>query len=234
MKKTVQKGIIVSISLLIGMIAIALIAPGYFIDAAKVPVHWGMDGTPDRFADASEAMLYLWLMPLILAFTAGLFGLLPLIEPLRANLQQSQKAFLAIWMSVAVLLTFTQIGIAAGMTGLISEEAEMVRFIIAATGLMFVVLGNYLPKTRQSFFMGIRTPWTLTSETSWEKTHKRGGKLFMLAGSLSIVSAFFVNGIALALVLPTLVIGSVLYLAVYSYLVWRSADDQSSSPDYLV
>ena len=58
-------------------------------------------------------------------------------------------------------------------------------------GVLFVIIGNYLPKCRLNYTMGIRTPWTLSSEENWNKTHRLGGKLWVAAGLLIVVCGFF-------------------------------------------
>lgn len=234
MKETIRIGLIASFIGIAITAAIALIAPTYFPEGAEIPVHWGPSGAADRFAPASEASRYLWLMPGALIFAAALLSIMPVLEPLRANLEQSRKAYLAVWVSVTVLLTLIQAGIAFGMSQPAEDGPEIVRLVIAASSMMFIILGNYLPKTRQSFTLGIRTPWTLTSQTSWARTHKLGGVLFIAAGCISLAAAFFLDGIILAFILPVLLISILAVLMTYSYLVWKRADDKTSAPDYLV
>jgi len=120
------------------------------------------------------------------------------------------------------------------MLGWIDNGSQMVRLVIAASAGMFILVGNYMPKTRANFFFGIRTPWTLTSDTSWEKTHRLGGRMFMLAGLIGGVSAFILDGVALAFILPGLLLLIIFVLFIYSYLVWRKAEDRVTSSDYIV
>lgn len=234
MKSAIRTGLIFNIIGVAITSVVALIAPGYFEDPNSVPVHFGADGTPDRFETAAEAARYLWILPGALVFSSALMSLVPKIEPLKANLEQSRRAYVAIWIAVTILMVFLQFGIALGMTGRDGGDGTMLRLIIASVGLIFLVLGNYMPKTRQNFFVGIRTPWTLTSSETWAKTHKLGGKLLMLTGALGLLSAFSLNGLALGLVLPAMAIGTTIILFVYSFLVWRRADDKTSAPEYLI
>ena len=104
----------------------------------------------------------------------------------------------------------------------------VVRLMIAGAAALLVVIGNYMPKTRSSFMFGIRTPWTLSSDIAWEKTHRFAGPLFMLAGGLGIIGAFVFSGIWLALQLSVLAIGAALVSVVYSYFAWRSASDRDA------
>lgn len=232
MKKVIRTGLIVSLFGLGFSIVGALLAPGYFPVGEQIPVHWGANGEADQFASPEIAKYYLWLMPATLLFITLVMWAAPMLDPFRKNLEQSRKAYGATWVSVVALMTCLQFGIIASMTGRLEGDTIMIRAILAGTGVLFVVLGNYLPKTRPNFFLGIRTPWTLTSSTAWEKTHRLGGPLFMLAGLLGCVSAFMLDGIALALFIPSVVLPMAIGLMIYSYLVWRKADDRISWSDY--
>ena len=67
------------------------------------------------------------------------------------------------------------------------------RVMLIVLGVLMILIGNYIPKAKSNFFYGIKTPWTLSSEVSWRKTHRLGGKLFVLSGLISIVSQFIFN-----------------------------------------
>jgi uncharacterized membrane protein len=103
---------------------------------------------------------------------------------------------------VTTLMTLVTAGVAFGMVKGASQPfntSDMVRWIIAGVAVLFVVMGNYMPKTRASFMFGVRTPWTLSSDMAWERTHRLAGRLFMVAGVLGFAGAFLLNGIWLAL-----------------------------------
>lgn len=87
-------------------------------------------------------------------------------------------------------------------------------------GIMFIIMGNYMGKIRPNWFMGIRTPWTLSSDEVWNKTHRLGGKLFVLAGALLILVAFLPGSVTLV----TLIIGVaavVIIPTVYSFILFK-------------
>jgi uncharacterized membrane protein len=86
-------------------------------------------------------------------------------------------------------------------------------------GLLFIGIGYMMGKARRNFFIGIRTPWTLSSETVWDETHKLGAKMFMLGGLVTIVSALLgENGIWLMLIA---MLAAAFVPIVYSYILWR-------------
>lgn len=233
MKQTRKRGLWVSMITFIITAILALYAAAQLDPEAQVPVHWGADGA-DQFADAATAAKYLWIIPGVTIFSALLFAFIPFLEPLKDNLEKSGKAYGAVWISTAILYPLIQLGIVGGMLGWMGDGTEMVRWVIAATSVMFILIGNYLPKTRANFFFGIRTPWTLTSDTSWEKTHRLGGRMLMLVGFVGLVGAFILKGLMLALFMPGLLLPIVFILIIYSFLVWRKADDRNAASDYIV
>ena len=91
--------------------------------------------------------------------------------------------------------------------------------IVPAVGLIFIFAGVMMMKAKRNFFIGIRTPWTLSNDTVWEETHKLGGKLFIGAGIITMLAVFFgENGIWV--VLPVALLAGLIPV-VYSYILWR-------------
>ena len=223
-------------------IAIALMAgisiwAGGQLPAENIPVHWDADGTADRFADRQEAMFMLWLIPGMASLGAMVFAVLPQLEPMRDNLFKSRKAYNATWISTMILFVGIHSGMAYMMLQSRPEDVasnEFVRLVIAGTGVLFIVLGNYLPKTRQNWFLGIRTPWTLSSEYTWEKTHRLAGRLFVLVGFVCLIGAFVLEGVALAFLVGGAAVSTALFSVGYSFVVYRNAPDKRINPDYIV
>jgi uncharacterized membrane protein len=87
-------------------------------------------------------------------------------------------------------------------------------------GLLFVFLGNYLTRVEPNWFVGIRTPWTLSSDTVWRKTHRTGGLLMVLGGVVLAISAFLPRPAFLALFVVTIVVVGVIPM-VQSYVLWK-------------
>ena len=232
----IRTGLIIYITVIIAMISINFWAMGQ-LPAENIPVHWGLDGLPDRFADRREATLTLWIVPISTLISGALLAAAPLIEPLKQNLQRSHKAYTVIFSSIMLLMLAVHAGIALLMVRSVSTDVEanqFVRFIIAGTAILFIIKGNYLPKTRQNWFLGIRTPWTLSSAYVWERTHRLAGRLFMLAGLIFLIGAFLFSGPQLLLMLAATLGSVALITVVYSYLIWRSAEDKNVGSDYIV
>ena len=184
---------------------------------AEVPIHWGPDGTPDGYASKTIGLL---LLPLTAAGLAILLAFIPRFEPRRANLERSGKAYGAIWVGVMLLMAGIQVIVVATTLG---GSPDMSRLMLLGTGALYLVIGNYLPKVRPNYMMGIRTPWTLTSDLAWNKTHRIGGRLFVAEGLVFI--ALGLVGVAPEALVVAIVGGIVVLLVVlfgYSYRVWKT------------
>jgi uncharacterized membrane protein len=96
-------------------------------------------------------------------------------------------------------------------------------------GILFMAIGNYLGKVRSNFMFGIRTAWTLSSEISWNKTHRLGGWLFFITGLLVFLSGLWRNGELTFGLLFAGTLSSVILLFGYSYWVWKSDEERTEN-----
>ncbi|GBD84214.1 immunity protein SdpI [bacterium BMS3Abin02] len=220
-KRPIRTGLLWSLFIVVAMFALSLWASARIPAGAQIPVHFGLNGTPDRYGGRFEG---LYLMPLVTMGVAALFAVLPKIEPRRTNLLQSGKAFLAIWVVVLLLLAGVH---AATVFTAVGRKVDITAIVLVLFGVMFIVIGNFLPKIKSNFVMGVRTPWTLTSDLSWNKTHRLAGKLFMVLGALMLVGAFVRPSVMLWLVVGG-AIGVAVISVPYSYFVWRSDPNKSA------
>lgn len=187
---------------------------------AQIPVHWGLDGKVDGYAGKAIGLL---LLPGIMACLMALIAFISAFEPRRAHLNQSWKAIGAIWIGLSLFLAVIHgvvIWAALGHT----VDASIV--IVLGVGVLLCVTGNYMGKVRSNYFVGVRTPWTLSSELSWNKTNRLGGKLLAATGVIAIIAGF-TSGIAvtLAVVLTSVVCSAAITVA-YSYRIWKSDPDK--------
>jgi uncharacterized membrane protein len=178
-----------------------------------MPSHWNAAGEIDGYMPKFWGV---FLMPVITVVLLGLFLVIPHIDPLKANIAKFIGIFnMFIVAFVAYMLFVYGLTLAAAL----GYQFNMTYALLPIVGLLFIGVGYMMGRAKRNFFIGIRTPWTLSSETVWDETHKLGAKLFMLAGAVTIVSAFLgENGIWLLL--------AALFLAafvpiVYSYILWR-------------
>jgi uncharacterized membrane protein len=182
---------------------------------ARVAVHWDATGHPNGYGEASLAFL---LVPGLTVAISALLAWLPSIEPRRRNLNLSGTAYRTTWMSVLFLMAGVQVVIVLSATGWAQTEV-LARLGPAGVGLVLMVVGNYLGKVRSNFFFGIRTPWTLSSELSWNRTHRLGGRLLVALGLVTVATPVFpwAGVVALAAGVPAVI----LFLFVYSYVEWK-------------
>jgi uncharacterized membrane protein len=178
----------------------------------SVPTHWNARGEADGF---TAKPLGPFVLPLIMGGTYLLFLIIPRISPRGYRVERFQNAFDIIQVAIVAFLFFvTVLALLAG----IGTPVPMDRAIHAGTGLLVVVLGNFMGKLTKNFFVGIRTPWTLASDEVWLRTHRLGGKLFVLAGTGLFVGGLLGGGAA-PLIVALLVAGGI--PVVYSYVLYR-------------
>jgi uncharacterized membrane protein len=205
----------VTVSLIVIAAMLALTAWAWQITPAVVPSHWGIDGKANGYA--AKAFVFL-MQPAITAAITVLLAVVPAIEPRRANLLASRKLYFAAWYGVLALMALVHTAIVLKATG---APIDIPRWILAAVGVLFVVLGNFLGKSRPTFFLGLRTPWALSSNEAWEKSNRVAG--YWLAGTgLVTVPAALVGGIWEAVAI--LLVGSLFGMiagTITSYVVWK-------------
>lgn len=190
-------------------------------EGVEVPLHWGIDGTPDRYGPAWQG---LFMPPAVMAFVLGILSILKWIEPRQENLQKSMRARGGIALAVVLMMLVVQAGTISIALG---NEVPMVRLVLFAVGLMLMVMGNFLGKTRSNFFIGIRTPWTLSSDEVWRRTHRLGGKLFMVAGAAMTAGAWVLAEANLKYLIVAGVVPASVIPVVYSWWLWRQEQSES-------
>jgi uncharacterized membrane protein len=188
---------------------------------SEIPVHWNASGEVDRYGGKFEGLLLLPLMALAIYL---LMRYLPRIDPGRANYARFGGAYTAIRAGIVVLVAVLY-GVI--LSSVLKHPIDVARAVALAVGGLFVLLGTVLGEVRPNWFVGIRTPWTISSKMSWVRTHRLGGWLFMALGVLFAVTGAFKLG-SFGFVVIGAVIVAVATLFVYSYVVWR--DDPEKQP----
>jgi uncharacterized membrane protein len=188
-----------------------------------IPVHWNIEGQVDRYGGKVEGLL---LMPMLALAVYLLLLFLPRFDPAQANYTKFTGAYAAIRLGILVVLF--------GVYGVIhlwirGNCVDVGLAVSALVGALLVLMGSLMGRLRPNWFVGIRTPWTMSSITVWEKTHRLGGWVFIAMG-LAVFS-FGLWRPAWALTgLFVVVLGGSLILVAYSYLVWRNAPDKVIGP----
>lgn len=195
-----------------GVFAFSLAAYGRLPE--RIVTHWSAAGTPNGY---SSRVVGAFLLPGITLLLWGLLRVIPAIDPRRANIEKFRDAYETLILVFVVMLAVIHVIILGSALGWPIPVAQVTPLVV---GALFVVLGNLLPRFRSNFFMGIRTPWTLSSETVWMKTHRVGGYVMVAVGILVMVAAFLPPQFFGPVVL-TSVLGMAVGLIGYSYILWR-------------
>lgn len=183
---------------------------------ARLPIHWNASGQVDGYGGRFAA---LFIMPIMAAVVAATLLILPLFDPRKPNLARSSKAYAAACIAIMGFLLCLHLAVVAAAFGKPVRVPMVANFV---SGVMFIVLGNYMAKVRSNFIFGIRTPWTLSSELSWHRTHRLGARLFILLGLGVIVSAVTMSDAVTIGILVGGLLLATLVVSVYSYVVWKN------------
>lgn len=185
----------------------------------QIPTQWQFNGTPN-YSPKKE----IWMIGGMFALFAFLFDFLPYIDPRRKNYQKFGRIYDLFCVGIQIFLAI--------MTGIMLFESfypgkiHAVRVIFALLSLLFLLAGNYLPKLQSNFYMGIKTPWTLSNDEVWRKTHRLAGKLYVGCGILTLISDFLFPVPVAGSILFVLILGSTAVVTLASYLWWRQIEGE--------
>lgn len=181
----------------------------------RIPTHWNLRGEVDDYSSRAFGAFF---MPAMILGVWLLLRAVPHIDPRRTNIEKFRDTYetmVALVVSFMVVLHVAVLGAALGWPISIARIAPF------GVGALLVIVGNLMPRVRSNFFMGIRTPWTLSSETVWVKTHRVGGYMLVGAGLIMMASAF-VRSQLFATIAFASVAATAVATIIYSYVLWRS------------
>ena len=222
----VRQGLAISALVVAGMAALSVW--GWFqtpADAA-IPVHWSATGEVNRYGTRLEAF---GLMPALAAGLSLLLAFAPKIDPRGRNLAKSGPLLITVWMGTLAILAVSHIALVLSATGTLDAEGPvMPRMILIAVALFMAVLGNLLGKARPNWFVGVRTPWTLSSDHAWDVTHRWAGRGFvatgLIGGAAILIAPINIGLTVFFILLAITAIGSI----VLSYLAWRTDPERET------
>lgn len=155
-------------------------------------------------------------MPILSVFLFFLFISLPKIDPYKKNFDQFKNYFqnfinliFAFFFYIYLITIIWNLGIRFNMT----------QFLSPALAILFYYAGVLMTHAKRNWFVGIRTPWTMSSVVVWDKTHQLGGKLFKLTGLISLLSLFFPQFAIFFILIPILLV--TVFIFIYSYLEYQ-------------
>jgi uncharacterized membrane protein len=186
----------------------------------QVITHWGAQGEPNGYGSRFEGAFLLPLMALGL----GLLMLgIPEIDPLKKNIQLFRKdyngfivAFVGFFLYLYLVTLLINLGVPLNIN----------RLLVPGLGIFLYYAGVLIGKAKRNFFIGIRTPWTLSSDTVWQKTHKLGGILFKAVGIITMLGFFAPDYAILLMIVPLMVV--TVFITAYSYFEYRYENPSNS------
>ncbi len=195
------------ISLIIASLAPIAYAIFYNILPEQVPMHYNFQGDIDGYGSKLELLI----MALIPIVSIPLFSIIPKIDPKGKNYEKF-KGFYRAFILVFIIFISLMFGVIL-TNSLIPNTIDVTLFVCITIGILFMFIGNYMPRAKQNYSFGIKTPWTLSSEKVWNKTHRIAGFCFFFSGLIFIIIPFtsswvtivlFVKAIAIVAIIPTL------------------------------
>lgn len=181
----------------------------------RLPIHWNIHGEVDGWGNKFMGLLF---VPLIVLGIYVLMVVLPWFDPGKANYQSFQRVYGIIRIAIVAYMSAVY---GAMLYAAFGHKLNMTSVILPLVGILFIVLGNFLSKIRPNWFVGVRTPWTLSSQLSWDKTHRLAGRLFIVMGFLFVPVALLQTTWSLVAVLICDGL-CLIWIVIYSYLVFRS------------
>lgn len=207
-KKLILTSIVILLPILIGLILWNKLPD-------QVPTHWNSAGEVDGWSSKVFAVFGL---PIVLFAVHWMCILVTSVDPKKQNIE-GKVLWIVFWICpiISLLVGMLSYGAALGV------EFKVDKIMLAIMGIMFIVIGNYLPKCKQSYTVGIKLPWTLNDEENWNRTHRMGGKLWVISGIILLLSMLLPTS-AMAIVVLAVIGVSVLVPSVYSYLLFREKE----------
>lgn len=175
--------------------------------------HWNAQGVADGYASRFEGV---YLLPIISLVLVMLLLLVPKIDPLKANIEKFKRYYYGFVLLFVVFFNYIYLLTLLWNNG---SRFDMTQALTPAMGILFYLTGVMISKAKRNYFIGIRTPWTLSNDEVWNKTHQLGGWLFKFSGLITILGVFFADYAILFMLAPVLVSAAVSFI--YSYIVYQ-------------
>lgn len=201
------------------LVGLAFIFSFYFYPAMHdiIAVHWNMGGSADGYAPR----LWLFFIPLIMLCAMVFLYTLPKLDPLRDNVVKFRVYYENFIVVFLLFLFYLHVIIILWNRGV---KFDFRIAIMPAFSALFYYTGVLVENTKRNWFIGIRTPWTISSDLVWERTHKLGGRLFKLASLFVLLGLFFEWGL---LFVVLLIFSIAAITVIYSYVEYKRGEDNA-------
>jgi len=188
----------------------------------RVPIHWNSEGRIDGWGSKSNLIIIPFLLPLL---TYIIFQVSPLIDP-KKKLANMGNKFYRLKFSVVLLMSVLALFILYSTK---NQSFFSPNSMIMLIGLLFAIIGNYMPSVKPNYFIGIKTPWTLENEVVWKKTHQLAGKLWFPGGLIVVILAFIIEDARLMHIIFLSISGILAIIPiVYSFVIFKKESQKNA------
>jgi len=190
---------------------VAIVSYNFLPD--QIATHWNSAWEVNSYM---SKFLWLFIFPFIFLFIYLLFLIVPKIDPLKKNIEKFRKYFDTFILVILLFLFYIYL---LSIFWNLWYEFQMNYMIAPAISILFYFTWILMQKSKRNWFIGIRTPWTLSSDKVWNKTHKIWAKWFKILSIITLIWIFFWEGLQYFIIVPILIF--LIFLFVYSYLEYQ-------------
>jgi uncharacterized membrane protein len=184
----------------------------------RLPIHWNIHGEPDGWVDKSNGLWAFLILPGAMALMVVLTVVLPWLSPRGFDPDEFRSTWEYLMMLIVALLGYISVlSLLAGLRG--HNLLEVGRWLIAGMFIFFALMGNVMGQVRRNFWMGVRTPWTLASESVWNQTHRLTAWVFVAGGLLGFVAVLV--GVPAVWCFVVFILALVVVPITYSFLLYK-------------
>ncbi|QSZ28018.1 SdpI family protein [Aceticella autotrophica] len=180
----------------------------------KIPMHWNISGQVDSFGCKRD----IFVLPSIITIIYFAMLCTPKIDPKKVNYMKFIGAYRLI--RAVLVIIFSALYFSATFFAL-GYNIDMNRIGSLIIPVILIAFGSVMGRLRYNYFVGIRTPWTLSDEEVWDKTHQMGGKLWLITGIIALFASFF-NATWAAVLMFVLLIIAIIVPVLYSYIIFKN------------
>jgi uncharacterized membrane protein len=175
----------------------------------RIVSHWDAAGQPNGCMPKTTA---LYLVPCMTVLFFLILQLLPMIDPLRENIQKFQNTFDMFLVGFVGFMTYIHL---LTITWNLGAKMNMITWMMPGMAALMYLTGHVMGKAKRNYFIGIRTPWTLANDQVWDETHRLGGICFKIVAAFALVGVFFPTLAIFFMMVPLMLVSTL--TIIYSY-----------------
>jgi len=204
-------------AIVIWLLPVAYIVYIYPSLPASVPVHFDINGTPDRYGSKGEFLTVEGILMGLSAFVYLLLKFLPAIDP-KKYVKYGEATFQKLALGMVFFLTVINIAISFAT---VNHSFDVGKTVLPVAGLLFAFMGNIMHSIKPNYFAGVRTPWTLEDDDTWRATHRLAGKLWFIGGVVLTIAVLLLPAKAGIIVFGSMIAILIFIPVVYSYVYYK-------------